>query len=82
MFLLVIDSASLKCRRLFRDSCAVKSAGLEVVILSVVSVSASCKIDALVCGFSDFNVNAALSYCRCHCPSSSESSTLHCVTCC
>lgn len=48
MFLLVIDSASLKCRHLFRDSCAVKSAGLEVDILSVVFISALCKIDALV----------------------------------
>jgi hypothetical protein len=82
MLLLVIDSASLKCRHLFRDSCAVKSAGLEVDILSVVFISALCKIDALVCGFSDFNANATSCYRRCHCLSYSESSTLHYVTCC
>lgn len=76
----MIDSASLKCRHLFRDSCDVKSAGLEVDILSLVFISALCKIMLL------FVVSVTLMLMQHHVTvsatalSSCESSTLHCVT--
>jgi hypothetical protein len=63
VFLSVIDFASLECRHCFGGFGAVKSAGLEMDILSVVFISALCKIDVLVCGFCDRNVNAASHYC-------------------
>jgi hypothetical protein len=48
VFLLVIDSAFSQCRHPFRDSFTIKSAGLEMDILSVVFSSALCKIDDFV----------------------------------